>query len=79
MLGITTVVLFLVVTVHVALSLRQLLEAFIYSPSDAAPGYSSLYWLNAGTPIAIVKGVLYDVSVRLATSLNRSALECSKM
>jgi len=65
MLGVTSFVLFAFVTTHVAASLRQLLEAFIYIPAGAPADYSSLYWLDATTPMAVLKDVLYDITVFL--------------
>ncbi|KIJ64872.1 hypothetical protein HYDPIDRAFT_28226 [Hydnomerulius pinastri MD-312] len=59
MLSITSTVLFLMCTIHVAASLRQMLEAFIYAPSDV-PNYSTLYWLSQTAPMAVLKAVLYD-------------------
>ncbi|KIJ57815.1 hypothetical protein HYDPIDRAFT_111550 [Hydnomerulius pinastri MD-312] len=58
MLSITSTVLFLLCTVHVAASLQQLLEAFIYAPP--IPGYSSAYWLSQTASMAVLKAVLYD-------------------
>lgn len=60
MLGSTSILLFLIVTAHVALSLRELLEAFIYIPDPAPPFYDSLYWLGETTPIDVTKTILYD-------------------
>jgi len=58
----TSTLLFSLCTIHVAASLRQLLEAFVYVPADI-PDYSNLYWLNATTSLSILKEVLYDTLV----------------
>lgn len=61
-LVLTSTLLFSLCTVHVAASLRQLLEAFVYVPADVSD-YSNLYWLNATTPLSVLKKVLYDTLV----------------
>ncbi|EMD35346.1 hypothetical protein CERSUDRAFT_124685 [Gelatoporia subvermispora B] len=69
MLGTTSAVLYLVATINVSATLRQLLEAFIYVPSSAitaAPGqptYASTYFLDETRPMALLKNVLYCVAV----------------
>ncbi|KAH7887272.1 hypothetical protein F5I97DRAFT_1859050 [Phlebopus sp. FC_14] len=65
MLTTTSTVLFVLCTAHVAASLRQLLEAFIYVPPSAPPNYSTLYWLDETLPMAVFKDVLYDSLVSL--------------
>ena len=41
----TCTILFLLCTVHVGVSLQQLLDAFIYAPADV-PDYFTTYWLD---------------------------------
>jgi len=53
MLGITSIVLFVFVTIHAAASLRQLLEAFIYIPASPPGDNSYLYWDDAAAPVAV--------------------------
>lgn len=65
MLGVTSIVLFAFVTIHVAASLRQLLEAFIYIPASPPGDNSYLYWNDAAAPIAVLKYVLYDLNLFL--------------
>ncbi|KAI0041521.1 hypothetical protein FA95DRAFT_1565321 [Auriscalpium vulgare] len=65
MLGGTSTLLFCLCTAHIALSLRQLLEAFVYIPSPTPPLYSILYWADETNPVAIAKTVMYDTSVWL--------------
>ena len=45
-------ILFLLCTVHVGVSLQQLLDAFIYAPADV-PDYSTTYWLDDTTSRAL--------------------------
>jgi len=61
-LVLTSTLLFSLCTIHVAASLRQLLEAFVYVPSDV-PNYSNLYWLDSTTSLSVLKEVLYDTLV----------------
>ncbi|KAJ6508822.1 hypothetical protein C8R45DRAFT_455127 [Mycena sanguinolenta] len=63
MLSATSTLLFLLCTTHVAGSLRQLLEAFIYIPPNANPLYSTLYFIDETNPVAVMKTVLYDTTV----------------
>lgn len=63
LLAITSIALFLFATAHVALSLRELLEAFIDVPQPADPTYAILYWSINSRGIAVAKTVLYDTSV----------------
>ncbi|KAH7887280.1 hypothetical protein F5I97DRAFT_812801 [Phlebopus sp. FC_14] len=65
MLTTTSTVLFVLCTAHVAASLRQLLEAFIYVPPSAPSNYSTLYWLDETLPMTVVKNFLYDCLVFL--------------
>jgi len=62
-LGITSVVLFAMVTVHVGISLRQLLEAFVNIPSGSSPLYSTLYWIDETNRLAVVKDYIYNYTV----------------
>lgn len=64
MLGITSTILFSFATIHISVSLQQLLEAFIYIPPGASPLYSTLYWADDTTSLSIIKDVLYDTTVR---------------
>ena len=54
---------FLLCTVHVGVSLRQLLDAFIYAPGDV-PDYSTIYWLDYTTTLYVLKNYLYNTLVR---------------
>ncbi|KAF9804983.1 hypothetical protein IEO21_09251 [Rhodonia placenta] len=65
MLGITSTILFSFATIHISVSLQQLLEAFIYIPPGASPLYSTLYWADDTTSLSIIKDVLYDTTVWL--------------
>ncbi|KAF8554863.1 hypothetical protein OG21DRAFT_1010664 [Imleria badia] len=51
-------ILFLLCTVHVGASVRQLLEAFVYAPADV-PDYSTTYWLDYTTMLSLLKNNLY--------------------
>lgn len=62
-LVLTSTILFCLCSVHVAASLRQLLEAFVYVSEDTSD-YSDLYWLDSTTPLSVLKDVLYDTLVR---------------
>ncbi|PIL25979.1 hypothetical protein GSI_11733 [Ganoderma sinense ZZ0214-1] len=62
-LGVTSLLLYLVVTLHVSASLRQELEAFIYTPSPPSADYASLYFLQEGSTFAAMKNVLYTTAV----------------
>ena len=55
-------ILFLLPTVHVGVSLQQLLEAFIYAPADI-PNYSTIYWLDNNTTPRAIKYNLYITMV----------------
>ncbi|KAH9942784.1 hypothetical protein B0H21DRAFT_749821 [Amylocystis lapponica] len=65
MLILTSMTLFVFVTAHVALSLRQLLEAFIYIPTPMPPLYNIEYWMSEDSRIAMTKTLLYDLTVWL--------------
>ena len=56
-------ILFLFCTIHVGVSLRQLLDAFVYAPDDV-PDYSTTYWLDYTTTLSMLKNILYDTLVR---------------
>ncbi|KAI0644220.1 hypothetical protein C8Q79DRAFT_974762 [Trametes meyenii] len=56
-------ILFMISTVHVAVSLRQFLEAFTESTATAIPGYSSLYFLNQTNQLVFASQVLYIFNV----------------
>jgi len=64
-LGATSIVLFVFSTAHIAASLRQLLEAFIYIPPDAIPLYSTLFWVNERAALSVFKTAIYDTTVWL--------------
>ena len=51
-------ILFLLCTIHVGVSLQQLLDAFIYAPADV-PDYSTTYWLDYSTTPRVLKDSLY--------------------
>ncbi|KAI9457153.1 hypothetical protein HD554DRAFT_1783791 [Boletus coccyginus] len=51
--------LFLLATIHVGVSLQQLLDAFVYAPDDV-PNYSTTYWLDYTTTPCVVKNNVYD-------------------
>ncbi|KAF8547539.1 hypothetical protein OG21DRAFT_1517252 [Imleria badia] len=61
-LAVMSTILFLLCTVHVGTSLRQLLDAFVYAPADV-PNYSTTYWLDYTTTPPVLKGNLYDTLV----------------
>ncbi|KAF8554862.1 hypothetical protein OG21DRAFT_1011122 [Imleria badia] len=52
-------ILFLLCTVHVGASVRQLLEAFVYAPLGA-PDYSTTYWLDYVTTLHVLKDNVYS-------------------
>lgn len=58
-LGIVATILFTFGTLHMATSLRQLLEAFINIPPGAPTTYSITYWADQTIPPAIIKNVVY--------------------
>ena len=55
-------ILTLLATVHVAASLQQLLDAFVYALVDV-PNYSMTYWLDYSAAPMVVKDYLYDTLV----------------
>ncbi|KAI0666803.1 hypothetical protein C8Q78DRAFT_422966 [Trametes maxima] len=55
--------LFMISTVHVAVSLRQFIEAFTDSTATAIPGYSSFYFLNQTNRLVFASQVLYIFNV----------------
>ncbi|KAF8551854.1 hypothetical protein OG21DRAFT_1486664 [Imleria badia] len=57
-LVLTSTVLFILCTIYVAASLRQLLEAFIYVPPGVAD-YATLYFVDYTLPMRTLKDVLY--------------------
>lgn len=54
----TSTVLFILCTVYVAASLRQLLEAFIYVPAGVSD-YATLYFIDYTLPMRTLKDVVY--------------------
>ncbi|KDQ57647.1 hypothetical protein JAAARDRAFT_687278 [Jaapia argillacea MUCL 33604] len=63
LLFISTAILFAMSTVHVALSLVQLLQAFVDPTVLATPRGSDIYWINEANPIYSAKNMLYNFSV----------------
>jgi hypothetical protein len=57
-LVLTSTVLFVLSTIYVAASLRQLLEAFIYVPPGVAD-YATLYFVDYTLPMRTLKDVVY--------------------
>ncbi|KAI0753181.1 hypothetical protein C8Q80DRAFT_498279 [Daedaleopsis nitida] len=55
----TSLWLYLGATLHIAISLRQELEAFILVPPEAPPEYASIYFSEAGAKWATMKNSLY--------------------
>ncbi|KAI9457170.1 hypothetical protein HD554DRAFT_2143345 [Boletus coccyginus] len=51
-------ILFLLSTVHVGVSLQQLLDAFVYAPANV-PDYSTTYWLDYTTTPRVLKNNLF--------------------
>ncbi|KAJ6462317.1 hypothetical protein DFH09DRAFT_1347758 [Mycena vulgaris] len=58
----TSTVLFIVVTMHIGASLRQLIEAFIQIPKLGIPGGSIFYWINLSLPPNTVKEQCYIIA-----------------
>ena len=56
-LVVVSTVIFLLSTVHVGASLQQLLEAFVYAPTNA-PDYATIYWGDCSTPLHVLKDIL---------------------
>ncbi|PIL22439.1 hypothetical protein GSI_15127 [Ganoderma sinense ZZ0214-1] len=59
----TSALLYLCATIHVAASLRQELEAFIFIPSDAPSYYASLYYADQSHGIALLKNSTYAIAM----------------
>ena len=76
MLIVMPTVLFLLCTIHVGASLRQLLDAFAYAPTDV-PDYSTVYWLDYTTIPYALKGNLYATLVRTDNPDARMLMLCS--
>jgi hypothetical protein len=62
-LVLTSTVLFVLGTLYIAASLRQLLEAFIYVPAGVED-YATLYFLEYTLPMRTLKDVTYVCLVR---------------
>ena len=56
-LVVVSTIIFLLSTVHVGASLLQLIEAFVYGPTNV-PEYATMYWLDYSTPLHVLKDVL---------------------
>ncbi|KAF8547538.1 hypothetical protein OG21DRAFT_1501516 [Imleria badia] len=56
MLIVMSTILFLLCTIHVGTSLRQLLDAFVYAPADV-PNYPTTYWLDYTTILYALKSL----------------------
>ena len=71
-LVVMSTILILLATVHVGVSLQQLLDAFVYVPPDVAD-YSTIYWLydDLGTTLKALKPDIFGVLV-----CNTCALVC---
>ncbi|OCH85715.1 hypothetical protein OBBRIDRAFT_797896 [Obba rivulosa] len=63
MLGTTSIVLYILATVHISATLRQLLEAFILVPQPPQPLFATLYFSNETSPLALLKNVIYTTVV----------------
>jgi len=63
MLGTTSIVLYILATIHISATLRQLLEAFILVPQPPQPLYATLYYSNETNPMALLKNVIYTTAV----------------
>ena len=61
-------ILFFLCTIRVGASLQQLLEAFVYAPTDI-PDYSTTYWFNFALPPRILKDTVYVTLVRNTSML----------
>lgn len=70
-LVLTSTVLFVLCTIYVAASLRQLLEAFIYAP-PGVEDYATLYFADYTLPMRTLKDVLYVSLVREPFHLSMS-------
>lgn len=69
----TSTVLFVLSTIYVAASLRQLLEAFIYVP-PGVDDYATLYFVNYTLPMRTLKDVVYVSLVRAYSPIDESVL-----
>lgn len=69
----TSTVLFVLSTIYVAASLRQLLEAFIYVP-PGVDDYATLYFVNYTLPMRTLKDVVYVSLVRAYSPVDESVL-----
>ena len=56
-LVVVSTIIFLLSIVHVGVSLQQLLEAFVYAPTNA-PDYATIYWGDCSTPLHVLKDIL---------------------
>ena len=56
-------ILFFLGTIHVGTSLQQLLDAFVYTPTNVSD-YSTTYWLDYTTTLHVLKDSIYDTLVR---------------
>ena len=56
-LVVVSTTIFLLCTVHVGASLQQLLEAFVYAPTNV-PDYATMYWGDCSTPLHVLKDIL---------------------
>ncbi|KAK0466005.1 uncharacterized protein EV420DRAFT_1509264 [Desarmillaria tabescens] len=63
LLAATSIILFLLGSIHIALSLRQLLEAFINVPATSSRLYSIIYWANLSTGLSVAKISVYATAV----------------
>ena len=57
-LVVASTIIFVLCTVYVGASLQQLLEAFVYAPTNV-PDYATMYWLDYSTPLHVLKIILY--------------------
>ncbi|KZT09360.1 uncharacterized protein LAESUDRAFT_712441 [Laetiporus sulphureus 93-53] len=62
---IVAVVLFSLSTVHIAASLQQLLDAFIYVPDNATRLYATLYFEDTAKSLAVTKTVIFSTAAML--------------
>ncbi|KAJ7680666.1 hypothetical protein DFH06DRAFT_1120287 [Mycena polygramma] len=58
----TSTVLFIIVSMHIGASLRQLIEAFINLPKLNIPEASILYWINLSAPPNRIKAMCYVIA-----------------
>ncbi|TBU22231.1 hypothetical protein BD311DRAFT_770772 [Dichomitus squalens] len=62
-LGGTSILLYLMITTHVALSLREELDAFVDVPPGSPPFYATLYYSQITAKYAIAKNLIYAIAV----------------